>query len=121
MVSNLQGCRETLGRKLLAGDETMVPPSGGTQELGVFQLREHGSLSGLHELVAATARFIEVARVEGSGDPLFCVVRLVDGVAAPPSAVVVPEIMVRIGCLHEKRFFGPFLRRPTRDRGKGVG
>ncbi len=66
------------------------------------------------------ARFVDVARVQGAGDPFLCIVRLVDGVAAPPSAVVIPEIVVRVGCLHEKRSIRPFLRRRTRGRGRDV-
>jgi hypothetical protein len=44
--------------------------------------------------VSAATGFAEVTRLEGDSDSPFGVVGLVDGVVNPPSAVVIPEVMI---------------------------
>jgi len=44
--------------------------------------------------VSAATGFTEVTSLEGDSDSPFGVVRLVDGVVDPPSAVVIPEVMI---------------------------
>jgi hypothetical protein len=48
------------------------------------------------EGIPSVPGFAQVPGFERNADPTFGVVGLVDGVVDPPSAVVVPEVMIRI-------------------------
>ena len=50
----------------------------------------------LHEEVAQSAGDLDVVRAEGDPNALLGVVVLVDGVVAPPGAVVVPDVVVGV-------------------------
>lgn len=48
----------------------------------------------IEEKIAEFARFISVARSERNADALLRVVGFMDGVVAPPRAVVVPDVVI---------------------------
>ena len=49
------------------------------------------------EGIAATTGLPDITRGEAQTDPLFCHCGRVDGVMDPPSPVIIPEMMIRIG------------------------
>jgi hypothetical protein len=59
--------------------------------------------------IAALARLIDVAGLQGEAKPLGGRIRLMNGEVAPPHTAVVPKVMVGIVLIDSKRQFGfPF-------------
>lgn len=95
---------------------------GGEALLSAFPfLRDTGDDGGgaLHDEVALAASFCTVAGVQGDAHPFLGVVRVVDSEMAPPSAMVIPEVVVWIGCASWFGGDGGGLHLPRRTQGIG--
>jgi hypothetical protein len=57
------------------------------------------------QTIAAQACLIDVGGLQGNANPLGCVIRPVNGKVAPPRAVVVPQVMVRVSAVYSNGEF----------------